>query len=178
MSPKEFIKSYIEWTGKPLDEIVVKRNEYLTQTGQTEKYLYLIMDGALIITYTQDEEELTVRLGYKDSVIASLDSFISGEPSQFSLKAIRQTKVMRLDRGIYLHFINSNPKLNNFHSLIINELLISMFDREIDLLTSSPLKRYQRILKRSPQVFQEIPLKYIASYLRMTPETLSRLRKS
>ena len=178
MSPKEFIKLYIEWTDKPLEEIVVKRNKYLTQTGQTEKYLYLIIDGALIITYTQHEEELTVRLGYKDSVIASLDSFISEKPSQFSLKAIRKTKVMRLDREIYLHFINSNPKLNNFHSLIINELLISMFDREIDLLTSSPLSRYQRILKRSPQVFQEIPLKYIASYLRMTPETLSRLRKS
>lgn len=60
----------------------------------------------------------------------------------------------------------------------MNGLLNSMLEREIDLLTSSPFERYNRILERSPQVFQEIPLKYIASYLRMTPETLSRLRKS
>jgi CRP-like cAMP-binding protein len=178
MTQKEFIKSYVEWSGKQFNEIVINRNEYLTQTGQIEKYLYLITDGALIATFTQDDEELTVRLGYKDSVMTSLDSFISGGPSQFSLKAIRKTTAIRLDRGIYLDFVNSNPKLNDFHTLIINELLISMLNREIDLLTSSPNERYQRVLKRSPQVFQEIPLKYIASYLRMTPETLSRLRKS
>ncbi|MAW66203.1 MAG: Crp/Fnr family transcriptional regulator [Flavobacteriales bacterium] len=178
MTQKEFIKSYVECSGRQFNEIVINRNEYLTQAGQIEKYLYLITDGALIATFSQDEEEFTVRLGYKDSVMTSLDSFISGEPSQFSLKAIRKTKAIRLDRKIYLDLIGSNPKLNNFHNLIINDLLISMLDREIDLLTSSPNIRYQRILKRSPQVFQEIPLKYIASYLRMTPETLSRLRKS
>ena len=177
MTAKEFIKLYFAWSGSQFDEILIKRNDYLTQTGQIEKYLYLITDGALIVTYMHKNEELTVRLGYKGSVISSLDSFITGKPSQFSLKAIRSTKAIRLDREIYLDFISSNPKLNNFHTLIINELLISMLDREIDLLTSSPNERYQRILKRSPQVFQEIPLKYIASYLRMTPETLSRLRK-
>ena len=51
-------------------------------------------------------------------------------------------------------------------------------ERELDLLTSSPHERIQRVLKRSPQVFQEIPAKYIASYLRMTPETLSRILNS
>ena len=52
-----------------------------------------------------------------------------------------------------------------------------MLERETDLLIKSPQVRYEKVLKRSPQLFQEIPLTYIASYLRMTPETLSRLRK-
>ena len=51
-------------------------------------------------------------------------------------------------------------------------------ERERDILTSSPLERYNRVLKRSPLLFQEIPNKYIADYLRMTPETLSRIKKS
>ncbi len=56
--------------------------------------------------------------------------------------------------------------------------MASFYEREIDLLTQSPQERIERIRKRSPQVFQEIPHKYIASYLRMSPETLSRLLNS
>jgi len=55
---------------------------------------------------------------------------------------------------------------------------LQQMERERDLLTSSPMERYLRVKDRSPQLFQEIPNKYIASYLRMTPETLSRLKKS
>ncbi len=177
MSPEEFVKSYFEWSGKQIDEIIIERNEYLSKAGQIEQYLYLITDGALRAVYISKEEEFTIRLGYKGSVISSLDSFITGKPSKLYLQAIRKTKVIRLEKDIYLNFVASNPELNSFYIKMMGELVSSMIDREIDLLTSSPFERYQRILKRSPQVFQEIPLKYIASYLRMTPETLSRLRK-
>ena len=57
-------------------------------------------------------------------------------------------------------------------------LIYTQLEREKDILISSPHTRYERVLKRSPQVFQYVPHKYIASYLRMSPETLSRLKKS
>ncbi len=58
------------------------------------------------------------------------------------------------------------------------QLIYEQLEREKDILIHSPRKRYERVLKRSPQLFQEIPHKYIASYLRMSPETLSRIKKS
>ena len=61
---------------------------------------------------------------------------------------------------------------------ILENLVQQQMDREKDLLIDSPLERYNRVLKRSPKLFQEIPHKYIANYLRMSPETLSRLKKS
>ena len=61
---------------------------------------------------------------------------------------------------------------------ILENLVIQQMEREIDILTNSPKERYLRVLKRSPQLFQEIPNKHIANYLRMSPETLSRLKKS
>ena len=61
---------------------------------------------------------------------------------------------------------------------ILQTLSLQQLDREIDLLTTSPKARYERVLERSPRLFQEIPHRYIANYLRMTPETLSRLKKS
>lgn len=61
---------------------------------------------------------------------------------------------------------------------ILENLLLQQIEREIDILTNSPKERYLRVLKRSPLLFQEIPHKHIANYLRMSPETLSRLKKS
>jgi CRP/FNR family transcriptional regulator, anaerobic regulatory protein len=60
----------------------------------------------------------------------------------------------------------------------MESLIVQQIEREVDLLTASPTERLARVLKRSPNLFQEVPLKYIASYLRMTPETLSRIRNS
>ncbi len=178
MSPEEFIKAYFQWSGESPDLFTFQRNEYLSKAGQVEKYLYLIQEGAVRAIYISKEEEFTIRFGYKGSVIASLDSFITQKPSQFYLQAIKKTKAIKIERKTYFDFIKSNPSAQEAHLVLMNDLLYSMLEREIDLLTSSPLERYHRILERSPQVFQEIPLKHIASYLRMTPETLSRLRKS
>jgi len=61
---------------------------------------------------------------------------------------------------------------------LLETLVVQQMERELDLLTPSPLGRLARVQQRSPHLFQEIPLKYIASYLRMTPETLSRIRNS
>ncbi|MNY67885.1 hypothetical protein D3C86_2055530 [compost metagenome] len=61
---------------------------------------------------------------------------------------------------------------------ILENLAVQQLEREIDLLKNSPKERYERVLKRSPQLFQESPNRHIANYLRMSPETLSRLKKS
>ena len=74
--------------------------------------------------------------------------------------------------------MNKNSRNKDLWKKLLEAFVIQQMERETDLLTTSPEARYQRILKRSPQVFQEIPHKYIASYLRMSPETLSRLKKS
>ena len=64
------------------------------------------------------------------------------------------------------------------YNQLLKELMATFYEREVDLLTSSPAERLERVRKRSPQLFQEVPHKYIASYLRMSPETLSRMLKS
>lgn len=59
---------------------------------------------------------------------------------------------------------------------ILENLVLQQMEREIDILTNSPRERYERVLKRSPHLFQEIPNRHIANYLRMSAETLSRLK--
>jgi hypothetical protein len=73
--------------------------------------------------------------------------------------------------------IQSDATLFQVWLKLLEQMIFQQLEREKDLLTFSPLERYKRVWKRSPQLFQEIPNKYIASYLRMTPETLSRIKK-
>tara|TARA_B100000508_G_scaffold140954_1_gene144535 strand:- start:16832 stop:17248 length:417 start_codon:yes stop_codon:yes gene_type:complete len=138
----------------------------------------VILKGGVRAFYVSDKEEFTIRFGYKDSIINSLASFVSQQPSDLYLQALRSTEVKMIPRAPYFDFVHSSFEILKMHNELMTGVVVSQLERELDLLTTSPLGRYERVLERSPQLFQEIPLKYIASYLRMTPETLSRLRSS
>lgn len=139
----------------------------------------MIKEGAVRAYYISDEEEdVSIRFGYTGSMINSINSFISEKPSELAIQALKRTEVLVLPREPYLEFIYHSEETMKFHIEVMHGLVQSLMEREFDLLTLSPKNRYESVLERSPQLFQHIPLKYIASYLRMTPETLSRLRNS
>ncbi|MBU3012687.1 Crp/Fnr family transcriptional regulator [Polaribacter vadi] len=159
-------------------EIEISRNEYLKVKGSIDTNLYFIIKGSLRIYLIGEYEERTIRFGYQNNFIVSLDSFISEKPSDFYIQAIKKTNLKVITKKRFKDLINSNPEFQNVWTKILEQLILQQLEREKDILTSSPIERYKRVFKRSPQLFQEIPNKYIADYLRMTPETLSRIKKS
>ena len=92
------------------------------------------------------------------------------------MEALRKTTVRSLPRATLDAFISQSQEATAGYAALLEAQLTQQIEREYDLLTPSPTERLARVLARSPQLFQEAPLKYIASYLRMTPETLSRVR--
>jgi CRP-like cAMP-binding protein len=160
------------------NEIEVGRNEFLKVKGSINTNLYFIIEGSLRIYIMNDYEEHTIRFAYQNDFIVSLDSFITGNPSDYYIQAIKKSKLKVLNKNTFEELINSNKELHNIWPTILEQIVLQQLEREKDLLTSSPIERYKRVLKRSPHLFQEIPNKYIADYLRMTPETLSRIKKS
>jgi CRP/FNR family transcriptional regulator, anaerobic regulatory protein len=107
-----------------------------------------------------------------------LASFFQQQPSEFHIIAIRKSNIKIIPQTTIVNLAQNNPQLLLAYNYLLQTLITQQMEREIDLLIDTPNERYQRVLTRSPQLFQEVPLKYIAAYLRMTPETLSRLRKS
>ena len=158
-------------------ELVVKRNQYLKQSGEKETHVYYIVSGAVRVIYIDEETEHSIRLGYQNNFITLLDSVISGGASQLSLQAIRKSIIRKVSIKTIDQLILNNSEFKALWQSTLGGLIHQQMEREIDLLTASPLVRYQRVMARSPQLFQEIPHKFIASYLRMTPETLSRIKK-
>lgn len=173
-----FSKS-LEWLfNNTAETIVLKKGATLLREGEVEKNLYLILEGALKLFYLTEFNEKIIRLAYNGSMMNSLSSFLNNKPSEFYIEAIRESKVKFISKEVVIEVINRDQDSMEQYSKFLETMLIQQIDREIDLLIESPAMRLERVLKRSPELFQHIPLKYIASYLRMTPETLSRIRNS
>jgi len=159
-------------------EISLKRNEYLKHSGTVDTNLYFIKSGTLQILLETEDDDITFRFAYEGNIISALDSFLSGNSSEFAIKAIKKSEVKLMKKELFDEFISSSSENLQLWQRILSTVILEMGEREKDLLLYSPEKRYQRLLERTPTLFQLVPAKYIASYLRMTPETLSRIRKS
>jgi|SRR6185437_14361991 len=157
--------------------ISIDRNEFLKVKGSIDTNLYFVESGSLRIFVLDEMEEQTIRFGYSGNLIASVDSVLTGKPSLFYIQALKKSVLKVITRSQLDSFLE--VEANRFlWTEILENLVLQQLEREIDVLTTSPRERYQRVLQRSPQLFQEIPHKHIANYLRMSAETLSRLKKS
>lgn len=160
------------------EEKVLPRNAFLVRPGSTDTRLYYVLSGSLRIFIADGEEEHTIRFGYQNSFISALDSHLSEQPTTLYIQALKKSRLLSISKKAFADWKNSHPEHLALWHAILEIFVYQQMEREQDLLTSSPELRYQRVLSRSPQLFQEIPQKYIASYLRMSAETLSRLKKS
>ncbi|MDL2144227.1 Crp/Fnr family transcriptional regulator [Flavobacterium tructae] len=157
--------------------ITISRNEFLKVKGSIDDNIYFVESGSLRLFVLDDDEEQIIRFGYQQNLIVSLDSFLTGKPSDLCIQAIKKTVLKVITKKQIDQFLKIEANKNLWITILEN-LVVQQMEREIDILTNSPKERYQRVLRRSPQLFQEVPNKHIANYLRMTPETLSRLKKS
>ncbi|MBX2840854.1 MAG: Crp/Fnr family transcriptional regulator [Flammeovirgaceae bacterium] len=171
------LKNRIDQGGLWGKDISLSRNQYLKVKGSVDTNLYYVVNGTLRIFLDNNLEEHTIRFGYQDNFIAALDTFISEKPSDFYIQALKKCELKVVPKKRFVTFMEGDRDNLLLWHKIMEQLIFQQIEREKDILISSPLERYERVLKRSPQLFQEIPSKYIASYLRMSPETLSRLKK-
>ena len=178
MNPITSLVENIEHKGLWTKVLELDRNQYLKVKGSKDTNLYWVVQGSLRVYVVEEIEGHTIRFGYTHNFITALDSFLEEKPSNLYIQALKKTTVKVIDKATFMNFIQSSPENNTTWRLMLEQLVLQQMERERDILITSPLERYMRVLRRSPQLFQEIPHKYIASYLRMTPETLSRIKKS
>ncbi len=154
----------------------LRRGDFLVPPGQVEQRLCLVRQGLLRIYYpTLPGEETCVGFGYAGSLLCAFPSFVTGQPSAYGIQALRQSELLAIRRADFLEFMDGNPAFARFWRGELEKALVGRMEHEIDLLLPEPAQRLARLRARSPHIFQMVPRKYLASYLRMTPETLSRL---
>lgn len=176
-SPFQVLYDYFERQQLWKRTLELKRGDQLHLPGDQNDSIYYLEKGSLYSAIIFEEgREQVIRFGYSGDFITALDTFIDGRNTLFSTRALQRTILKTVDRTTYLAAFHQDPALEGQYDVILKQLILGQMEREIDLLTVDATQRYQRVWKRSPRLFQEIPAKYIANYLRMTPETLSRIR--
>jgi CRP-like cAMP-binding protein len=128
------MKELIELSAK---EITINRNEFLKVKGSIDTNLYYIASGSLRIFVLDEYEEQTIRLGYKENLVVSLDSFLTNKPSNLFIQAIKKTVVKVITKPQIEQFLETE-KNRAIWTKILETLIIQQMEREIDLLTNSP----------------------------------------
>lgn len=158
-------------------EITLNKNDYLLKSNQKENYLYFIKTGC-IAPVVEEEKVAVLGFGYQGSIITSFISYSTEVPDKMALLAISNTTILKISKAELINLVNSSPNIAKWYYSIIEETLVGHLKRQIELLTLNPTEKYNAFIQRSGHLVNTIPLKYISSYLNMTPETLSRVRKS
>ena len=154
----------------------LKRGDFLVREGQTEQHLYLVQTGTLRIFYPHESEEICAGFAYPHTLVCAFPSFVRQKPSLYYIQAIRACTLLGIARTDFYALLDKFSDLERCWRLITEDALLGKIERELEMMTFTPAQRYERLLQRSPHIFQLIPQRYIASYLRMTPETLSRTK--
>lgn len=155
----------------------LKSREVLVDLHHLDTNLYFVEEGCLRL-YVIDEkgDEKNIGFGYAGSFITNFQSYVSGEASQVIIEAALPTVVVAISKKEILGLVQSNFEISHWYQYLLEKTLSGHIQRQIELLTLPPKERYLIFQKRSGHLINSIPLKMIASYLMMTPETISRIR--
>ena len=154
----------------------LKRFEHLSVQGKVENMLYFINKGIFRTYITTNEVEEDELFAYSGSFYCSYISFLNQLPAQNNLQALAKAEVIGIKRDDFYSIIEKNQKLERLWRQQTERLLIQRVERALLLRTSS-IEKVKSLLEKNPEIFQLLPHKYIASYLHMSPATLSRVLK-
>ncbi len=153
------------------------KKDIILQSGKVENYLYFIENGIIRIFAERNEKEITTAFGFRKSFFSSYTSFLTREPSCYNVQAITDVSIWGITYNKLQRIYTETQCGQLFGRLAAEELFIKKSQRELSLLELSAEERYLQLLKDHTELIQYIPLQYLASYIGITPQALSRIRK-
>lgn len=180
---RELARRYSTMTHEELDMLesilVAKKfakNEKILTEGETCENIYWIVKGLVRQFYYKNGKELTEYMATENNICMCIESLFLEQPTHLQIMAIEPTILYCLPKARLEAVAMKSVNIQILYRKILEESLILSQVRADMLRFESAIDRYQKLVKRSPQLVLRAPLVYIASYLQMTPETLSRVR--
>ena len=154
------------------------KGQMILSEGEICKHVYYIERGLIRQFYFKNGKQITEHLGEDRSIFMCIESLFREEPTKLQVEAIEPTWVYALPKQKLEQVALHNVNIQILYRKILEESLITSQVHADLVRFETAQARYKRMCKLSPQVILRAPLVYIASYLQMTPETLSRVRSS
>jgi CRP-like cAMP-binding protein len=180
---KKFIGKYVNLSDAELEDIankfkskLIRKHDYLLRQGETCKDLVFVQKGCLRLYYLKDDMEVSVWFAFHQSSAIEIYSFISGYPSNYFLQAIEDSEVLYLPKAELHKLYQYQPKMQEMMRNFWEDVILNLINRFTALQKDSAEQRYLDLLKK-PGYLESIPQKYLASFIGVTPTSLSRIRK-
>lgn len=157
----------------------IRKWQYLLQENDICKYVVFVNKG-MLHSYTTDENgnEHIIQFAPEGWFISDLYSLVTGEPSTQNIDAIEDSELVLISIAVQDHLQNMIPQFLRFNYLQIRGAYIALQKRLADMFLLSSEEKYIKLINTYPDIVQRVPQHMIASYMGLTPETLSRVKKN
>jgi CRP-like cAMP-binding protein len=153
------------------------KNTVFAEAGKVCNVVGLIEKGLFKIVYPKDGEEVVFEFAHEYNFISDYYSFVTQKPSEKEISCLEDTVVYVVSRDQLFQLAKEHPFIGRMCASINEKLFLRMHDRLSSMILDSVTVRYQKLLAERPDLAQRIPQYLLASYLNVTPETVSRIRR-
>jgi CRP-like cAMP-binding protein len=157
--------------------VELKKGDYFLEIGKRSDKLAFVQCGILREFLDMNDKEVTKWISTQGYFVVDLDSFVFHRPSRWNIQALTDCELYVLSLADYEKLGAQIPRWNELEKLFITKCFTMLEDRVLQHLSMSAEERYQQLFHFNKELFNLVPLNFIASMLGMTPETLSRLRR-
>lgn len=181
----KYIEEYISLNEKEIDILKsltrikkVRKRQFVVEQGEICRYENYVVDGCLRCYHLDEEgQEHIVQFAVEDWWIADLQSFLTQSPANFSVDALEPSILIQFGHNELQELYNRIPKLERFFRLIIQNAFVASQKRIVASYSKDAGKRYIDFRNRYPNIEKRVPQYMVASYLGITPEFLSKIRR-
>lgn len=160
-----------------LEVKIFKKKEFLLQEGKVCNKITFVNNGCMRLFYNVEGVENTIQFFFGDSWYTDYASFLTGKPSIENMQALEESEVVQFKKDDLYKLYDSMPIFEKVGRIFAENAYLSISQLNQMKTNEEPEVRYTNLLKTRPELVQQIPQHYIASYLGIKPETLSRIRK-
>lgn len=156
--------------------MVFSKNDYLVTEGKTCRHLYFLDQGALRGLYNLEGKEITHWFAFAPEFVTSFHSFITQQPAVESIQLLEGSVLWAVTKDSVTRLMNQHHEIERLVRIAYEGYYIRLEERFVNAQFKTATERYLHLLQQTPHILERVPLGYIASYLGISQETLSRIR--
>ncbi|WP_177864589.1 cyclic nucleotide-binding domain-containing protein [uncultured Bacteroides sp.] len=159
-----------------MERLTYRKGEHIVREGERNSSLYLVAQGIWRGHYLRDGVDISLWFASEGDTLFSSWSYVADRPSLTSIEAMSDSTVFRISKQKMETFFASSIAFANIGRIIFERQFLDMENWMINGGAAQAKQRYLALLEQNPELLQHVPLKHIASYLMITPQSLSRIR--
>ena len=156
---------------------IIRKGDNFLNIGQVSRYIAFIDSGLMMHYSLHDGVEIPCNFSLEGDWMGSLKSFTSGSPTEVAIKALEDTNIWEISAEHIHDLFLSSPRWLMFKNHLVQTVFFNITQHNADLAMLDAKKRYYKFMREKPELINRVPQYYIAAYLGITPQSLSRIRK-